>query len=303
MKRIALVVCLALLCGTVQAVEVAMITKAMDSEWWRSVRAGAEKFASETPELRLAVHHPEREVDIDRQVEIIREQTANRVGALILAPCGIQELMPVLEEVTLAGIPFVIFDGDMDIDSPCKKAYVGPENYEGGKLAGKYALELLPHGGEIAIITGVMDHGSHISRVAGFIDRVQTNKEIHAVIQQQANSERDLSRRLTRGILDGNPRVKLIFATNDEMALGAAEAVREAGCKTAIIGFDGTEEAKEAIKSGLMHGSIDSKPFLLGYEAARAGYLAATGAELPEIIPIDYRVITPATVDDSALGR
>lgn len=296
MKHIALFLWLTLFSGSVQAVEVAMITKAMDSEWWRSVRTGAEKFAEETPDMRLVVLYPEREVDIDRQVEILREQTAKRVGALVLAPCGIQEVMPALEEVTEAGIPFVIFDGDMDIDSPFKKAYVGSENFEGGRLAGKYALELLPRGGEVAIITGVMGHGSHISRVAGFMDEARRNADIRTSIQRQANSERELSRRLTRGILEDNPRIRLIFATNDEMALGAARAVQEAGVKTAVIGFDGTEEAKEAIRRGILHGSIDSNPFRLGYEAARAGYLAATNRELPEIIPIEYSVITPANI-------
>ena len=280
------------------AVEVTIVTKAMDSEWWKTVRAGAEKFASEQNDMKLNVLAPDREINVQQQIQIIEDQVTNEVDGLVMALCGIQEMIPTVEKVARAGIPFVIFDGDVDVPTPLKKAYVGSENYDGGALAGKFVLEQLPDGGEVGLITGIMGHGPHIGRVAGFMDQVKTNPKIKVAFQQPANSERSLGMTVMENMLTTFPDIKFVFATNDEMALGAAQAAIAEEHKVDIIGFDGTTEARKAIKEGVLIGTVDANAFGLGYECAKAGYQAAKGLEQPNLVKVTYKFLTKANADD-----
>src|SRR5947199_8440743 len=105
------VACLAASCGRggrSKTIDIAFVTKALDSEWWQRVKAGAEEAAKTDPNVRLAVLAPEREVNIDQQVSILEDQITKHVAALALAPAGVSEVLPVLEKPKAAGIPVTI---------------------------------------------------------------------------------------------------------------------------------------------------------------------------------------------------
>src|ERR1041385_3993379 len=78
--------------STGKTLEITMVTKALDSEWWQRVKAGADQVAKANPGVRLAVLAPEREVNVDQQVSIIEDQITRKVSALAVAPTGAAEL-------------------------------------------------------------------------------------------------------------------------------------------------------------------------------------------------------------------
>ena len=281
-----------------EKVEVAIVTKAMDSEFWRTVREGAERFAETREDMHLIVIHPSRETDIERQIEILYDLAKWKVDAVAVTLCGMQEMIPALENLERSEIPFVIFDGDIDIDMPMKKAYVGSENYEGGALAGRYVAEHLPDGGSVAIITGVMGHGPHIARVMGFQNALARRPDIRVLSQQAANSLRTRGRAVMRNIIENHPRVDFVFATNDEMALGAAEVAHLLERRVGIVGFDGTRQARDAIRDGVISATVYSHSFDLGYETAKAAYMAAKGEPQPDYVPIEFSIITKDNLED-----
>ena len=100
--------------GKPKTVDITLVTKALDSEWWQRVKAGAENAAKAHPGVRLAVLAPERELNIDQQVSILEDQITKRVGALAVAPAGAAEVIPVLERAHALGIPVIIFDTDIN---------------------------------------------------------------------------------------------------------------------------------------------------------------------------------------------
>ncbi|MDR3211362.1 MAG: substrate-binding domain-containing protein, partial [Planctomycetota bacterium] len=75
---------------------VALIAKAMDSEWWQTVKGGAEKFAKENPDMELSVLAPDREINVQQQIQIIEDQITSGVNCLVIAPCGAAEVIPTL---------------------------------------------------------------------------------------------------------------------------------------------------------------------------------------------------------------
>ena len=136
---------------------IAVVLKALDSEFWLAVRRGAEAGAAGKAELGIVA--PEREINIDQQVSMIEDQVSRGVAALVLAPAASAQVIPPLEKAAAKGIPVIIVD--TDVEWPKKVTYVGTNNYEGGKLAGQYLLKELSGKAQVALITGVPGEETH----------------------------------------------------------------------------------------------------------------------------------------------
>ncbi|MGC8794608.1 MAG: sugar ABC transporter substrate-binding protein, partial [Bryobacteraceae bacterium] len=116
--------------------EIVLVTKALDSEWWQRVKAGAEEAARADPRFRFAVLTPEREINIHQQAAILEDQVVKRVAAVAVAPAGVPEIIPVLDKAWATGIPVLIVD--TDIAWPPKLTFIGLDNRLGGRLAGDF---------------------------------------------------------------------------------------------------------------------------------------------------------------------
>src|SRR5215475_5774525 len=112
--------------GPGKTIQVTVVTKALDSEWWQRVKSGAEEAARASADVRLAVLAPEREINIDQQAAILEDQITKRVSAMAVAPAGVSEILPLLDRAKAAGIPVVIFDTDVDWGG--KLSFVGSDN-------------------------------------------------------------------------------------------------------------------------------------------------------------------------------
>jgi ribose transport system substrate-binding protein len=265
-------------CGRTEksrTLDIALVTKALDSEWWQRVKAGAEEAARAHPGVRLAVLAPEREVNIDQQVAILEDQITRRVAALAVAPAGVAEIVPVLEKARAAGIPVVIVD--TDVAWPGKLSYVGADNRRAGRLAGEYIVKLLGGKGKVAVIRGILGIATHEDRLAGFRDAIAQARGIECVAVQPANSERALGMSVMENMLTSYPGLGAVFATNDQMALGAVEAIaaHKLAGRVAVVGVDATHEAIRAVEQGRLAGDVAMHPEALGRDSVEAAYQAA----------------------------
>lgn len=295
-KLIALAIILSLLpacrrMNTEKIVEITVVAKALDSEWWQRVRAGAEQAANK-PGVRLNILAPEREVNVDQQVAIVEDQITRKVSALAVAPTGAAELIPVLERARAAGIPVIIFD--TDIEWPSKLTFVGGDNRRAGKLAGEHIVKLLEGKGQVAIIRGVLGVMTHEDRVAGFQEALSKAPGVKCVAVQPANSERALGMSVMENLLTRYPDLRAVFATNDQMALGAVEAVaaRNLTGKIAIVGIDATHEAVRAVSAGRLAADVAMFPEKLGSSAVEAALKAARGEAVEKRIDIGSALVT-----------
>lgn len=275
-----------------KTVDIALITKALDSEWWQRVRAGAEAAAKQHPGVRLAVLAPEREVNIDQQVAIVEDQITRRVAAMAVAPAGAAELIPVLDRARAAGIPVVVFD--TDINWAGKPTYVGSDNRRAGRIAGEYIAKILGGKGQVAVIRGILGVMTHEDRVAGFRDGVAGSPGIECVAVQPANSERALAMTVMENLLTRYPDLQAVFAANDQMALGAVEAVaaHNMAGKVAIVGMDATYEAVRAVAAGRLAGDVAMYPEGLGRAAVETALKAAGGEPLEKRIDVGETLVT-----------
>ncbi|HTS60391.1 MAG TPA: sugar ABC transporter substrate-binding protein [Candidatus Acidoferrales bacterium] len=274
------------------SIDVTVVTKALDSEWWQRVKAGAETAARVNPGVRVAVLAPEREVNIDQQVSILEDQITKRVAALAVAPAGTAELIPVLDRARAAGIPVIIFDTDIDWAS--KRVYVGSDNRKAGRIAGEYIAKLLDGKGKVAVIRGILGVPTHEDRVAGFRDAIRDTPGIECVAVQPANSERALGMSVMENLLTRYPDLRAVFAGNDQMALGAVEAIaaRNLTGKVAVVGIDATREAVRAVKDGRLAGDVAMYPERLGSTAVQYALRALRGEPIEKRIDVGETLVT-----------
>src|SRR4051812_18304430 len=256
-------------------IRVTIVTKALDSEWWQRVKTGAEEAARASAGVKLAVLAPEREINIDQQASILEDQITKRVSAIAVAPAGVSEILPLLDKAKAAGIPVIIFD--TDVDWAGKTSFVGSDNRAAGRLAGGHIVKVLGGKGKVAVIRGILGIRTHDDRLAGFREAVAAAPGIEIVTVQPANSERGLGMSVTENILTTHPDLKAIFGTNDQMALGAVEAIaaRNVTGKVAVVGVDATREAVTAIQNGKLSADISMHPEALGRGAVEAAIKAA----------------------------
>jgi ribose transport system substrate-binding protein len=93
-------------------------------------------------------------------------------------------------------------------------------------------------------------------------------------------------------MLQANPDIQAVFAANDEMALGAMEAISGAGKNIMVVGFDATDDAIESIKAGQMAGTIAQQPDLIGSTAVEYALKLIAGESIPKSVPVEVTLIT-----------
>lgn len=263
---------------------IALITKAMDSEFWLTLADGAKSAAAQHPDYELVIQSPDREINVDQQVAILENQIRRGVKVLLVDPAGTAQVNSTLEQAVGRGIPVVLIDTDAPFAK--KSAYIGTDNAKGGALAAKGMVEAIGTSGEVALISGVPGNESQDARAKGFLDEIAKTPGIKVVAQQPGNSERQLGLTVMENLLTAHPNLRGVFATNDQMALGAMEAVeaRKLRGKIAIIGFDATKEAAAAIVEGKLTGSVAQSPREMGRRGVLAAIELAEGRTIEKLI-------------------
>ncbi len=278
--------------GEARKLEIVLVTKALDSEWWQRVKSGAEAAARAEPEIRLAVLAPEREINIDQQVAILEDQIQKKVSALAVAPAGVSEVLPVLDRARAAGIPVLIVD--TDVPWPPKLSFIGIDNRLGGRLAGEHIVRAIGGKGKVAVIRGVLGVATHEDRLVGFREAIAPAPGVNCVAVQPANSERALGMGVMENLLTSHRDLRAVFATNDQMALGAMEAIaaRHLTGKVVLVGFDATREAVRAVEAGQLSATVAGYPERMGRRAVEEAIKAARRQPIEKRVDIGTALVT-----------
>jgi ABC-type sugar transport system substrate-binding protein len=182
---------------------------------------------------------------------------AQGVDGVVISPKDVQALAPAIQAVLDAGIPVVTVD--RAVEGVETLGHVGADNVRGGEKQGEYLLEILPEGGNVIELQGSVGASAAIDRSAGFNSVIADRPEYEIVFQQTAEFDRAQGLTVTEQALQANPDADVIVAANDDMALGAAEAVagqQTSGAMELLVNYlrDGTEPAEHTtlIEPGLI---------------------------------------------------
>jgi len=173
------------------------------------------------------------------QVSQVQNFIQRRVNILIVSPNEPAPLAAAVQQACAAHIPVIILD--RSVNTSCYSTFIGGDNLVAGQLAGQAALQALPNGGNVVELRGLMSDKPQIDRDAGFRSEIAKNPKIHIIVSRDAawlkeNAEQDMQQWLQR-----YPKIDLVYAENDPMALGAQLAAQAAGRakQMKFIGTDG----------------------------------------------------------------
>lgn len=276
------------------ALNIAVIVKAVTSDYWKAVGAGVDAAMASDPTITASFLGPNEETDIEGQIRIIESAIASRVDAIAVAPSQADQVQPTLEKAVEAGIPVVLIDTDI-ANFTNKAAFVGTDNRLGGQLGGEFIVNALQAGDEVAIIRGAAGDPVHNQREEGAKTAME-QAGLAVVAVQPADSDRAKGQTVAENLLTANPNLKAIFATNDEMALGAANAAKAAGKTLVIVGFDASPDALQAIQDGVLAGSIAQFAGKIGELGTLTAAQVARGGTVEAFVNTGVEVVTKDNV-------
>jgi ribose transport system substrate-binding protein len=288
---------------------VAFVPKQIGSPFWNTMRHGAEDEARRLG-VRLVTLAADRETDVERQHQIVENLIEQGVNALVLAPSGAKEVVPAVKKANQAKVPVLIVDSDLHRPTAAAAGastltYIGSDNRAGGRIAGEAVARWLGGQGAVAVLEGIPGHESTDQRRQGFAAALAAHPGVRIVASQTASSERAQGFNVSQNILQAHPDLKAIFGTNDEMALGALEAVAAAGRSQTVkvVGFDASPDALANIRSGRLAGSVAQFPSEMGRQgvAAAVAFLR-TGRPPAAVLHTKVELIDRSNVDAFTRG-
>jgi ribose transport system substrate-binding protein len=276
---------------------VALVVKTLNNQFFIDMEAGA-KAAADSLGIELVVQAPEREIDVERQMQIVENLIQRQVSVLLLVPNGSREIVPAVVKANAAKIPVVAVDTRVDAATLTAAGgvvttFIGSDNEDGGRMAGAYLIERLGGNAKVAVLEGVPGHETADARLRGFRKALAGVAGMQIVASQPANMERDQAFNVTQNILQAHPDITALFACNDVMALGALEAIAAAGkgATVSVVGFDAQDDARKAITEKRMAATIAQNPREMGRLAVITAHRLIKGETVPAEQPVAISLV------------
>ena len=262
--------------------------------FWASVTKGAEEEAAKLG-VKLILIAPPQEGDVQAQINKVEDQLAKGVDALALAPGDPNAFAPIVDDAIKSGVP-VVFVDTKGINEGV--TFIGTNNMNGAELAAKFICDKTPKGSDVAILTGIESQSTALLRRDGAIKGFK-NCGLNLVATQTAEWDTAKGRSVTESIILKNPNIKAIFASNDNMGLGAMQALKDADMNDVIVvGFDATPDAATSILKGEMTATIAQFSYNMGAYGVKYALELANGGSIDPNIDTGTQLVTKENAND-----
>ena len=265
----------------------------LNNTFFVTLRDGAQSAADEAG-AELIVSDAQN--DTAQQQDDIQNFVTQQVNLILVNPVDSDAVVPAIEAANQANIPVIALDRGASGGEVA--ATIASDNVQGGNLAGEELIRLAGSG-SVAQLEGIPGAEPARDRGQGFQDAIDTQSALELVASQTANFDRAEGLNVTENILQANPDIAGIFAQNDEMALGAVQALgSDAGGEVKIVGFDAIEDALSAIEEGTMNATIAQRPEEIGSLGVENAISVINGESVEENIPVEVELVTQENVSE-----
>ena len=268
---------------------------------WRTANTDSIQAAAKAAGVNLKFSDAQQKQE--NQIKAIRSFIAQKVDVIILAPLVTTGWDTVLQEAKAAKIPVITESRNVDVkDASLVASFVGSDFTEEGRRAGKWLLENTKGtSGDVNIVElqGTVGSDPAIERKKGFEEAIKADPRYKIIRSQTGDFTRAKGKEVMEAFLkaDGK-KINVLYAHNDDMGIGAIQAIEEAGFKPGkdilVIGVDAVKGAFEAMIAGKMNVSVECSP-LLGPQLMQASKDVVSGKKLPTWIKTNEGVF-PAEI-------
>lgn len=235
-----------------------------------------------------------------KQVADVDSMIAQGIDVLFLPPREEKPLIPAVKKAKAAGIPTFLVDRSVDPDAAEAGvdyvSFLGSDFVQQGGRVAQWTIENFKgEKGVVVQLEGTTGSSPANDRKKGFDDGIAADPRFEIVASQSGDFARDLGRQVMETLLQAHPDVNIVYAHNDEMAIGAIQALELAGRKPGedvmVVSIDGTRDALQAIIDGKMGVTVESSPFF-GPIACDVMQRYAAGETIETWVRVEDRIFT-----------
>jgi ribose transport system substrate-binding protein len=280
-----------------KVLKIALVMKTLTNPFFIEMEKGARRAEADL-KVELQVRTAAQETSIEQQIQIVNDLIAARVDAIVIAPGDSTSLIPVLQKAAAAGIRLVNIDNRLNPQAVQQAGlaplpFVSVDNEKAAYASARFIAEGARPGTQAAILEGIRSADNAQQRLAGAKRAFAENKAITLVASESANWKIDEGYAVTKMIFQASPKVTLLFAANDMMALGALKYLHESRRSAVkVAAYDALDEALAAVKAGQLAVTVNQQAAEQGFQGVALAVRLLHGESVPDVMLIDTRLVT-----------
>jgi ABC-type sugar transport system substrate-binding protein len=303
MKRVLLgLAAVTLLSNAAFAAKIGVSMDKFDDNFLTVLRNGMADYAKTLPGVTVQIE--DAKDDVSKQLSQVQNFIANGVDAIIVNPVDTSATAAITRAATDAGIPLVYVNrepGDVEKLGP-KAAFVGSNEVESGTLEAKEICKLLGGKGNILVIEGQLSNQAAVQRTKDIHEVIATPdcSGIKIIAEQTAEWDRTKGQNLMTNWLSKGMQFDAVVSNNDEMVIGAIQAMKSAGVdtkKAVVGGVDATQDALASMKAGDLKVTVFQDAAGQGKGAVDTALKLAKGEKVDKKVYIPFQLVIPANID------
>lgn len=271
--------------GNAGEIKIGLSISTLNNPFFVSLKDGV---TAEAQKLGIEVIVVDAQNDSAKQSNDVDDLLQQGVNALLVNPTDSAAISSAVQAANGLDVPVIALDRSADQGDV--KALVASDNAKGGQMAAEYLVQQLGEGAKVIELQGVPGASATRERGKGFHEIA--DKQLDVIASQAADFDRTKGLTVMENLLQGNPDVQAVFAHNDEMALGAIEAIESSGKDIPVVGFDGNDDALTSIQNGKLTATVAQQPELIGQLAVDAARDVLEGKEVEASIPAPLKLVT-----------
>ena len=276
-------------------IKVGLSMNTLNNPFFVDVKNGVEKAAKDNNVILVVA---DAKNSAATQVSDIENLIAQKPDAIIIDPADSDAITAAVESCNKANIPVITMDRESN--GGVVAAHIGFNAIKSGNIAGDYVAEQLKgkKDAKVVEIQGIMGTNVAQNRSKGFNESMTRNK-LTVVAKQSADFDRAKAMTVMENILQANPKIDAVYAANDEMALGALEAIKASGRlkDIVLIGCDAIDPSLEKIRAGELSATIAEPPFFLGKKGLETALAQLKGEKVEKSVLLDSTLVTKSNID------
>lgn len=266
--------------------KIGLVISTLNNPFFVTLKEGVEEKAEELGYELIVLDSQD---ESSKELSNVEDALEQGVDVLLINPVDSDAVANAVKLANDKDIPVITLDRSASEGEVA--THIASDNVAGGKMAAEFIIDKLDGKGKIVQLQGIPGASAARDRGKGFEEAIK-DTDFELIASQPADFDRQKGMSVMENILQAHPEIDAVFCQNDEMALGAIQAIEAAERDgILVVGFDATDDAVEAVDEGKLGATIAQQPEVIGSSGVEYADKLLSGEDIPEYIPVDLKLI------------